>query len=310
MSDSLSYYLHKIERLRVDRTHELPAPHKPLLLLAVLDLIERGEITGNRVEISPLLVETYLNYWKHISVGQPRLFNPFPRLRTSGFWHLHARAGQEAALAATRGFQSMSHLTKLVACASLDPELFMLLQRPEAREVVRQTIIETHLSHYRPIVESAANENQLINEAARKLRQEVLSRDTENEAVSPARSAAFRQEIMRLYDYTCAACRLRIVTPDFKSAVDAAHIIRFADSHDDVINNGMALCKLHHWAFDEHLIAVSDSYTLLVSSSFDERGRGDLLLRNLKGEKILLPSQRPFYPSLINLRQHRAAFNA
>lgn len=310
MSKLLTSYLHKIERLRVDRTRDLPAPHKPLLLLTVLDLIERGEITDNRIEISPLLVETYLNYWKHIPTGQPRLFNPFPRLRTSGFWHLHARPRQEAALAATRSFQSMSHLTKLVAYASLDPKLFMLLQRPEVREVMRQTIIETHLSHYRPVVESAASENQLINEAARKLRQEVLSGDAENETVSPARSAAFRQEIMRLYDYTCAACCLRIITPDFKSAVDAAHIIRFADSHDDVINNGLALCKLHHWAFDEHLIAVSDSYRLLVSSGFEERGHGELLLRNLTGKKILLPSQRPFYPSLINLRQHRAAFDA
>jgi putative restriction endonuclease len=310
MQERLSFYLRQIERLRVDRTRGLPAPHKPLLLLTVLDLIERGEITDNRVEISPLLVETYLNYWKHIPTGQPRLYNPFPRLRTSGFWHLHARPGQESSLAATRSFQSVSHLTKLVAYASLDPELFMLLQRPDAREVVRQTIIETHLSRYRPVVESAASENQLINEAARKLRQEASGGNAESETVSPARSAAFRQEIMRLYDYTCAACRLRVITPDFKSAVDAAHIIRFADSHDDVINNGLALCKLHHWAFDEHLIAVSDSYTLLVSSGFDERGRGDLLLRNLKGKKILLPSQRPFYPSLINLRQHRAAFDA
>ncbi len=236
-----------------------------------------------------------------------------PRLRVwdrdSGFWHLHAQPGHEAALNATRSFQSMSHLTKLVAYASLDPKLFMLLQRPEARAAVRQTIIETHLSHYRPLVENAANENQLINEAARKLRQEMLNRKTGSKPMSPAHSAAFRQEIMRLYDYTCAACRLRIITPDLKSAVDAAHIIRFADSHDDVINNGLALCKLHHWAFDEHLIAISDSYKLLVSSNFEERGHCELLLRNLTGKKIMLPSQRPFYPSLINLRQHRAAFN-
>jgi putative restriction endonuclease len=135
MSDLLSYYLRKIERLRVDRTHDLPAPHKPLLLLAALDLIERGEIGDNRIEVSPLLVETYLNYWKHIPTGQPRLYNPFPRLRTSGFWHLHARVGQESALAATRSFQSVTHLRRLVAYASLDLELFMLLQRPEAREL-------------------------------------------------------------------------------------------------------------------------------------------------------------------------------
>lgn len=203
----------------------------------------------------------------------------------------------------------MSHLTKLVAYASLDPELFMLLQRPEAREVMRQTIIETHLSHYRLLVERAASENRLINLAARKLRQEVLSGKAESDIGSSTRSAAFRQEIMRLYDYTCAACRLRIITPDFKSVVDAAHIIRFAESHDDVINNGLALCKLHHWAFDEHLIAINDSYNLIVSSGFEERGHSELLLRNMTGKKILLPSRRPFYPSLINLRQHRIAFN-
>jgi putative restriction endonuclease len=74
MPDSLSSYPHKIERLRVNRTHELPASHKPLLLLTVLDLIERGEIGDNRIEVSPLLVETYLNYWKHIPIGQPRLY--------------------------------------------------------------------------------------------------------------------------------------------------------------------------------------------------------------------------------------------
>lgn len=74
MTEPLSYYLNKIKHLRVDRTHGVPAPHKPLLLLTVFDLIERGEITQNRIEISPLLVETYLNYWKNIPTGQPRLY--------------------------------------------------------------------------------------------------------------------------------------------------------------------------------------------------------------------------------------------
>ncbi|MDQ3818010.1 MAG: hypothetical protein M3362_09990 [Acidobacteriota bacterium] len=97
MTEPLSHYLNKIEHLRVDRTHSVPAPHKPLLLLTVLDLIERGEITQNRIEVSPLLVETYLNYWKHIQTGQPRIYNPFPRLRTSGFWHLNPHPGQKAA---------------------------------------------------------------------------------------------------------------------------------------------------------------------------------------------------------------------
>lgn len=307
MAKPLNYYLNRIERLRVDRTHDVPAPHKPLLLLTVFDLIERGEIRQNQIEISPLLVETYLNYWKNIPAGQPRLYNPFPRLRTSGFWHLHPRPGQKAVLEATHSFQSLAHVKKLVAYASLDPELFLLLQRPEAREVLRQAIIERHLSHYRPLVESAARENRMIGEAAQKLRQHVTGGKFEGEgAPSPARSVAFRQEIMRLYDYTCSACRLRIITPDGRSAVDAAHIIPFSESYDDGIGNGLALCKLHHWAFDVGLISLTDRYRLLISNAFEERGHTGLLLRNLETKPILLPPQKPFYPSLYAVRWHRS----
>lgn len=307
MTDSLSYYLLKIERLRVDRTHDIPAPHKPLLLLTVLDLIERGEITVNRIEISPLLVETYLNYWKHIPTGQPRLYNPFPRLRTSGFWHLHERPRQKATLAATRSFQSISHLKKLVAYSSLDTELFILLQRPDAREVFRQMIIETHLCYYQPLVKSASSENHLINEAAQKLRLRAVNGNEGLEETSSARSVAFRQEIMRLYDYTCAACRLRIITLDGRSAVDAAHIIPFSESHDDGIGNGLALCKLHHWAFDTGLLSINDQYRLLISTTaFEERGATGLLLRTLYEKPILLPQQKPFFPSLYATRWHRA----
>lgn len=307
MSSPLSYYLNKIERMRVERTRDLPAPHRPLLLLTILDLIERGELSENRIEVSPLLVETYLNYWKHIPTGQPRLYNPFPRLRSSGFWHLHPRPGQKTVLAATRSFQSMAHLNRIVAYASLDPELFLLLQRPEAREAIRQTTIKRHLSRYRPLIEDALSENHLIGEAAQKLlRQAAEGRREGEEATSTARSIAFRQEIMKLYDYTCAACRLRIITPDGRSAVDAAHIIPFSESQDDGIGNGLALCKLHHWAFDAGLLSLNDHYKLLISNAFEEKGSAPFLLKNLDARLILLPRQKAFYPSLHAVRWHRS----
>ena len=94
------------------------------------------------------------------------------------------------------------------------------------------------------------------------------------EAENPNRSTAFRKEIMRLYNYTCAVCRLRIVTMDGESATDAAHIIPFHISHSDDIRNGISLCKLHHWAFDKGLISLSrtynsDRFTAYVRSTSD-----------------------------------------
>src|SRR5205085_6153280 len=307
MQDTLRYYLRKIESLRLGRSRGVPAPHKPLLLLSILDLIEAGEIQANRIEPSPRLVEAFLRYWKHIGVGHARVFLPFYHLRTSGFWHLHPRKGKELVLGSVRAFNAMSQLAGMIAYGSFDDELFALLLEPVAREHVRQTIIDAHLPRYRSVIEDIVNENREVARTERSLlRQAERSIATSDVPESPVRSAAFRSVIMKLYDYTCAACRLRIITLDGGSAVDAAHIIPFSISHDDGIGNGLALCKIHHWAFDNGLLSLDDRYKLIISSTFDETGPATLLLHNLKDNQILEPSQKPFHPSLHAVRWHRA----
>jgi putative restriction endonuclease len=306
MHDRLGLYIHKIKRLRIDRARGTPAPHKPLLLLAIIDLIEQGEINGNRIEPSPQLVETYLTYWSQVGAsGLPRPFLPFFHLKTSGFWHLHARHGQRAALEAAHSFKSMSQLSSVVAYATFDEDLFALMLNPEAREVLRQAIIETHLSAQRAAVESIFNQSRQVTDVARLLERQAEENITISIPPSPVRSAAFRREIVRLYNYTCAACRLRIITLDNKTAVDAAHIVPFAESHDDNIGNGLALCKLHHWAFEYGLFVIDDHLHILITDKFDEQGPPTLLLRNLNGKSLHLPSRKPYFPALYAVRQHR-----
>jgi hypothetical protein len=104
---------------------------------------------------------------------------------------------------------------------------------------------------------------------------------------------------MRLYDYTCSACRLRIITPDGRSAVDAAHIIPFSESYDDGIGNGLALCKLHHWAFDAGLLSLTDRHRLLIYNSFAERVHAGLLLRNLEVKPHPKAQKSSALPSLL-----------
>lgn len=201
----------------------------------------------------------------------------------------------------------MSQLAATVAYASLDGDLFALLLNPESREYVRRTISDTHLPHHRPVIEAVVNENKEVSNVERKLlrRAEKVSA-ADDIPESPIRSAAFRSVIMKLYDYTCAACRLRILTLDGGTAVDAAHIIPFSVSHDDGIGNGLALCKIHHWAFDGGLLSLDDRYKIIVSSAFNETGPAGLLLSNLRENPILLPPQKPFHPALHSVRWHRA----
>ena len=95
---------------------------------------------------------------------------------------------------------------------------------------------------------------------------------------------------------------------DHISMIDACHIVPFSESYDDTITNGIALCPNLHRAFDRGLIAISDDYEVLVKPNFIESDSA-FTINQFKNRKILLPSQKEYYPSPENLRQHRNRFN-
>jgi putative restriction endonuclease len=313
MSNVLTYYLNKIESLRIDRSHDTPAPHKPILLLAVIDLIEEGAITNNQIEPSPQLVESFLKYWHLVNLDKPRIFLPFFHLKSDKFWHLHAKPGNEQLLAMTKQMNSMNHLASIAAFASLDEDLFLLLHRADTREVIRQKIIEVYFPEQAEKFLLAISENQEINSIENLLLKSAENKTPDISKVftdTPKRNIAFRRAIIRLYDYTCAACRLRIITLDGETAVEAAHIFPFAKSFDGSIGNGLALCPLHHWSFDKGLFSIDDDYKMIVSANFEESGNEAFLLRSLQSGEIYLPKEKPFRPSLTMIRWHRQnAFN-
>lgn len=76
------------------------------------------------------------------------------------------------------------------------------------------------------------------------------------------RAANFRERVMGAYRRKCAFCGVQL------SLLDAAHIIPvFAPDSTDNTNNGIALCKLHHFAYDSNLVSFNESFTIEVSSN-------------------------------------------
>jgi len=71
-------------------------------------------------------------------------------------------------------------------------------------------------------------------------------------------SARFRQTVRRAYDWTCIICGVHLPATRFNPVpgVDAAHILPWAEYELDHVSNGLCLCRLHHWAFDEALLVV------------------------------------------------------
>lgn len=312
MSDNiLQKYIEKMEKLRIDKARGA-APNKPLLLLAVIELIEQGQISENKIVLSPELAEAFLKYWTQVTVRKPNISLPFFHLKSEGFWYLHANPGYETALRVASQLKTASRVRKVIAYASLDDDFFCLLTNPHDREVIRQKLIRTHLSDSKQDIENLLTETEQISEYRRKLLQQVEHTFASQKLVEPMqtekriRKAGFRQAIMGMYDYTCAVCRLRIVTMDGESVTEAAHIIPFSISKDDDVRNGISLCKLHHWAFDRGLISLDKDYEVIVSELMIERGPTEWMLTTLRGNPMLPLERDELYPAQDALAWHRA----
>jgi putative restriction endonuclease len=84
---SVEAWLGRLARLRVDRASGDPAPHKPLLLLAVIDFAERGEIGGEKLPLTPELAFQFYTNWSivaHRRTQRPDVRLPFHYLRSDG----------------------------------------------------------------------------------------------------------------------------------------------------------------------------------------------------------------------------------
>ncbi|HSR16493.1 MAG TPA: HNH endonuclease [Ignavibacteriaceae bacterium] len=128
------------------------------------------------------------------------------------------------------------------------------------------------------------------------------------------RIRGFRLAIIEAYNYKCAFCGMQINSPDSLIwEVEAAHIVPHKLKGKDDIWNGLALCHLHHWAFDVGWFILLDNYTILISSQIDllpsnygKIGEYDFLRSFIKeGSHIYLPENKKIYPHKNSLCWHR-----
>jgi putative restriction endonuclease len=295
------------------------APHKPILLLALLDLVARGVITSPFIAVTGDLIELnelFNLYWRRIiPLGQTSsIAFPFSRLHNEPFWALVPLPGIEITPSTINNITSVSQLRTVALGARMDEDLFHYMQQPASRSALREALLRSCFSEQaRAALEEQAVINaeaysyslELEEKAHLPLVQETLAADAYPAA---ARDQGFRRIVTKAYDHRCALCGVRIITPDGHTVVDAAHIIRWSRSRNDDIRNGMALCKLCHWAFDEGMMGVSESYDVITSRQIASNPNVPGLLLTLSGRNIIPPSDRDLWPSQQYLAEHRREF--
>lgn len=107
--------------------------------------------------------------------------------------------------------------------------------------------------------------------------------------------AAFRERVLRAYQERCAMCRLR-----HRELLDAAHILPDGDPRSaPTVPNGLSLCKLHHAAFDRHIVGVRPDLVIEVRRDILDEIDGPMLrhgLQLLEGERLQVPRRRIHRP--------------
>ena len=313
----LSYWKHKLTKLRTDKnpkrwdaltTHQ--APHKPFLLLAIMDLMEAGRITENRIEPSLELVDAFTGYWRKLfPVGKTStMAYPFPRLQSDGVLVLIPLPGIPQPIP-PGNIHSLHKLRSCYSHACLDDHLYVLMQGAESREILRTDLI----SHYfaeaiRAEIQGESRVNRLSAQYTHYLLDKgTLTPDEIKEVTTTriVRDRGFRGALLPEYDHRCAICKVRVRTPEEHHVVDAAHIVPFAETRNNELTNGLSLCKLCHWAFDEGMLGIDKNHKILVSSHMRAAGNSAAHLIGLEHRPIVEPVHPLYTPGGENLAWHR-----
>ncbi|NCJ06715.1 hypothetical protein GS597_09385 [Synechococcales cyanobacterium C] len=138
----LGYYAKKFQRLRVDRAHGV-APHKPILLLAVMELFERNAIAENRIDLSPQLNHTFLKYWSYLGSAShnPDIARPYFHMKSGKFWHFIPKSGFEGVLTAKIKLKTLTEVRKTIAYAYVDEDLFDFWQDTPSRNSLQAVLV-------------------------------------------------------------------------------------------------------------------------------------------------------------------------
>ncbi len=308
MTNDLTFYAKKFSKLRVDRARGI-APHKPILVLSVINLFERDLIERNKIYLSPELVVTFLKYWHQLGSNSHNadIAMPFYHLTGDEFWHLKAKPGYESVVSKVK-LRSVHALREFTQYAYIDDELFLLLRDKIARKSLISILIDAWFPEKKQQVQQLLKVDsfQEFQDTLREQGGAVYKvEELADEAKSIVRDAAFRRIVVSVYEYRCAFCGLQVINSLSQNILDGAHIKPFAEFYDDRIDNGVSLCKNHHWAFDRGWFTINDNYAILVSKDLREESLNAKPMSEFHGNSIFLPDQEQYRPRVEAIRWHR-----
>jgi len=313
LNSALPKYLKAFIGLKRGITKYGLAPHKPVLLLSLIELIDKGAVTNNQFEVNADLVATFKENWLLLvpTLHQSDFTQPFYYLQSEkvagkSFWSLQPNLGMQI----NSHIKSVNRLSEICAFGYFDPELAILLIDKTNRMIAKNLLLDTYFSAYKANYISAKNHGEgylhqqeefVLNEPVANYKRVIIN--TEEDIF--VRNGLFKRLIPKLYGNQCSITGMQLSSTFGHSFVDACHIVPFNISHNDKVTNGIVLCPNLHRAFDRGLVSISNDYTVLLSNHLIENEKHTYALNSLIHRKIILPKERIHFPELAAITWHR-----
>lgn len=138
----LQHYCELFQRLHTAVISGQKAPHKAVLLLSIIELIENNTISSPCITLSDELILRFKSNWKVYVRSEkfsPTITTPFWHLQNESFWRLNTYDGSEL-----KKTYSEKYLKKYTF-AIIDINLFELLTEPDNASILRNVIRNTYL---------------------------------------------------------------------------------------------------------------------------------------------------------------------
>lgn len=316
--ETIAKYLNYFKKLNRGYSKNLGrAPHKPILLLSVLQLVKNGTIISNKIFITADLILAFKRNWKQLvdSAHVPNFSLPFYHLQSEPFWYLIPKTGKKIVLTKSKSIKSFKQLKENIAYAEIDNELFLLFQNPISQTLLEQYLLDQYFSSTKSeysdqekTYEESFIENSILNESTEAYQSQIqslrerLEEDQFEEEIF-IRGGLFKRAIPEIYDFTCCISGLKIESTRNVQMVDACHIHPFSLSNNDTVPNGIALSPTLHRAFDRGLITINSDYVVRISPTVEDNN-SEFSITQFENSQIILPKKEKWYPSQESLQWH------
>ena len=288
--------LARFQQIRIRHNPDRRSPHKPLLALwaigrclggkrrlAAFDLID-SELTRLMMRFGPhnSYLHTHYPFWRLQNdqiweIDRPHLV----RTTSSGDAH---RA--DLLRHSIQGGFRQHYYDRLQAEPTLAFEIVMSLLHSHFPETLHQDILEAvGITNALDFLESEPHRYRSV-----KLRQG---------------QAAFRESVLDAYERQCAVCALSVRVQGVLIAIEAAHIRWHTSKGPADVENGLALCALHHKFFDYGAFTVLSDFKVFMSRAAEGCGVDETLRRYHGHPLLVIPDDVEERPNDAYLEWHR-----